>query len=150
MEGQTSSLDCRNPLYQECSINETGGYLWACNFAIRRELFLQIGGFNENFPAAAMQDVVSNRRIVKAGLRRLFLPSAQVKHPLRRRKGRSFVRAKASSVATYVSLHPETAPSFSSTVEILNVLRSPNSTFTTAMSIDINPAFATWQAVGRR
>jgi hypothetical protein len=79
-----------------------------------------------------------------------FSPSAQVKHPLRRRKGRSFVRAKASSVTTYVSLHPETAPSFSSTVQILNVLRSPNSTFTTAISIDINPAFATWQAVVRR
>ena len=162
MEGQTNASDRRTRLDQECPINETGGYLWSCNFAIRRELFLQLGGFNENFPAAAMEDVELNRRIVKAGLRRLFLPSAQVKHPWRSRKGRSFVRAKARSIATYVSLHPETAPSFSSTVQILNVLRSLKSTFTTAVAIatvqglsrqialDIYAAVATWKAVGRR
>ena len=32
-----------------------------------------------------MEDVELNRRIVKAGIRSLFLPSAQVKHPWRRR-----------------------------------------------------------------
>jgi hypothetical protein len=61
--------------------------------------------------------------------------------------GRSFVRTKAHSIATYVSLHPETAQSFSSPVQILNVLRSLKSTFTTAVSIDIHPAFAAWQAM---
>lgn len=162
MEGQTSASGRRTRLDQECPVNETGGYLWSCNFAIRRELFLQLGGFNEHFPAAAMEDVELNRRIVKAGLRRQFLPAAQVKHPWRSRKGRSFVRAKARSIATYVSLHPETAPSFSSSVQILNVLRSLKSTFATAVSIatvqglsrqialDIYAAVATWQAVGRR
>ena len=76
--------------------------------------------------------------------------------------GRSFVRTKAHSIATYVSLHPETAQSFSSPVQILNVLRSLKSTFTTAVSIatvqglsrqvalDIYAAVATWKAVGRR
>ena len=74
----------------------------------------------------------------------------------------SFVRAKARSVATYVSRHHEAAPSLSSSAQILNVFRSLKSTSTTAVSIatvrglsrqitlDIYVAFATWQAVWRR
>jgi GT2 family glycosyltransferase len=159
LEGQTSPSDCRTRLDQECPINETGGYLWSCNFAIRRELFQKLGGFNENFPTAAMEDVELNRRINKAGLRRLFLPTAEVKHPWRRRKGRSFLRAKALSIATYVCLHPETAPSFTWSALMLNLLRFFRASLQTCLSLgtvqglprqvglDTFATFATWRAL---
>jgi hypothetical protein len=70
--------------------------------------------------------------------------------PWQSRMGLSFVRPKARSIANYVTLHPGTAPSFSSSVQILNVLRSLKSTFTTALSLDIYAAFATWQSAERR
>lgn len=161
MEGKTSPADRRTRLDQECPINETGGYLWSCNFAIRRGLFLQLGGFNEHFPAAAMEDVELNRRINKAGLRRRFLPMAQVKHPWRSRKGRSFLSAKAQSIATYVGLHPETAPAFSLPTQLLNLLRALKGTLNTCydtatmqglprqIALDTYAAFANWQAVRR-
>lgn len=159
LEGLTSAADRRTRLDQECPINETGGYLWSCNFAIRRDRFLQLGGFNEHFPAAAMEDVDLNRRINQAGLRRRFLPSAEVKHPWRSRKGRRFLRAKARSIATYVRLHPETARSFTLPALLLNWLRSCKATLSTGFAIrsmrglprqlalDTYATFATWQAV---
>jgi len=159
LEGQTSPADCRTRLDQECPVNQTGGYLWSCNFAIRRELFHQLGGFNENFPTAAMEDVELNRRINKARLRRLFLPMAEVKHPWRRRKGRSFLRAKARSIATYVRLHPETAPSFAWSALMLNLLRFFRASLKTCFSLgtvqglarqvglDTYATFATWRAL---
>ena len=159
LEGQTSPADCRTRLDQECPVNQTGGYLWSCNFAIRRELFHQLGGFNENFPTAAMEDVELNRRINKARLRRLFLPMAEVKHPWRRRKGRSFLRAKALSIATYVRLHPETAPSFAWSALMLNLLRFFRASLKTCFSLgtvqglarqvglDTYATFATWRAL---
>jgi len=159
MEGKTSAADNRTRIDQECPINETGGYLWSCNFAIRRELFLKLGGFNEHFLAAAMEDVELNRRINKAGLRRQFIPTAQVKHPWRRRKGRRFLSTKAQSIATYVGLHPETAPSFSLPTQLVNLLRALKGTLSTCyligtvqglprqVALDTYAAFANWQAV---
>lgn len=159
LEGRTSADGARTRVDEECPINETGGYLWSCNFAIRRELYFQLGGFNEHFPEAAMEDVELNRRINKAGLRRLFLPMADVKHPWRSRKGLGFLRAKARSIATYVRLHPETARSFSLPALLLNLLRSCKATLSTCLAIgsvrglarqvalDTFASFATWRAV---
>ena len=161
MEGKTSAADIRTRIDQECPINETGGYLWSCNFAIRRELFLQLGGFNEQFPAATMEDVELNQRINKSGLRRQFLPAAHVKHPWRSRKGRSFLSAKAQSIATYVGLHPETEPAFSLPTQLLNLLRALKGTFGICyvtgtvqglprqVALDIYATFCNWRAVKR-
>lgn len=161
MEGKTTAADRRTRLDQECPINETGGYLWSCNFAIKRELFLQLGGFNEIFPVAAMEDVEINYRINKAGFIRKFLPNAEVKHPWRRRNGLGSIRAKAQSIGIYVALHPETASSFSLTSQILNLLRLLKASIVTSFAIgtlqglpnqitlDTFNAFATWQAVKR-
>jgi GT2 family glycosyltransferase len=161
LEGQTSAADRRTRIDQECPINETGGYLWSCNFAIRRELFIQLGGFNEHFPTAAMEDVELNCRINKAGFRRLFLPMAEIKHPWRKRKGCSFLRAKARSIATYVRLHPETAPSFALSALMFNLLRFLRASLRTCISLgtvqglprqiglDTYGAFATWRAVSK-
>jgi len=73
LEGRTSAAGTRMRVDEECPINETGGFLWSCNFAIRRTVFLALGGFNEDFPAAAMEDVELNLRASKAGLSRAFV-----------------------------------------------------------------------------
>lgn len=161
MEGKTSAVGSRTRLDQECPINETGGYLWSCNFAIRRDAFFRIGGFNELFPVAAMEDVEIQHRIIKAGYMPMFVPNAEVKHPWRHRQSFNFVRAKAKSVATYVWLHPEKIPSFSLVSQIANLFRMFRATIAASLSIgtiqgfsnqivlDTYYVFTTWQAVKR-
>jgi GT2 family glycosyltransferase len=124
LEGKTSPDGVRTRVDEECPINETGGLLWACNFAIKRDTFLALGGFNEVFPAAAMEDVELNLRINKVKLIRKYVPDAQVNHPWRKRKGRGFAKVYAQSVAAFVVLHPEEAARFSLWSQSKNVLRS--------------------------
>jgi GT2 family glycosyltransferase len=124
MEGRTSAVGLRTRIDEECPINETGGYLWSCNFAIKRTIFLAMGGFNELFPAPAMEDVDLRVRIGKQGLEPRFVPAALVYHPWRHRKGIQFIKSHALSVACFVKLHPENAHRFSSLMQIKNALRS--------------------------
>ena len=123
LEGRTSAAGTRTRVDEECPINETGGFLWSCNFAIRREAFLALGGFNENFPAAAMEDVELNLRANKAGLARAFVPDAVVLHPWRLRKDANHVIQHSLSVAEFVRLHPEVAKRFNCRSQALNLMR---------------------------
>jgi len=159
MEGKTAPAGRRTRVDEECPINEHGGYLWSCNFAIKQALFLQLEGFNEAFPAAAMEDVELNRRINQAGLKRQFVGTAEVRHPWRQRKGAGFVRIHARSIATYVALHPETGSAFTPPALFRNLLRSFKASLRTALAIgslrglprqiglDIMAAVVTWQAL---
>jgi GT2 family glycosyltransferase len=65
-------------------VNEVGGKLWSCNFMIKKDLFWQIGGFDENFLFPHMEDVDLRSRISETGEKILFLRKAFVYHPLRR------------------------------------------------------------------
>jgi len=63
--------------------------------AYRRATFEQVGGFNETFPTASVEDVELSFRLAEAGARLVFAPDAQVwhRHPTSliyylRRKGR--------------------------------------------------------------
>ena len=113
LEGRTSAEGSQTRIDEECPINEEGGLLWSCNFAIRRNIFFELGGFNETFPAPAMEDVELNVRINKQALPRRFVRLAVVLHPWRRRKGILYVKSHATSVAKFVRLHPEQASNFS-------------------------------------
>jgi GT2 family glycosyltransferase len=113
MEGRTTAEGIRRRIDEECPTNETGGYLWSCNFAIRRNAFNDLRGFNEGFPAAAMEDVELRKRIDKSQYRVVYVPRAIVHHPWRTRKGISFLKAKAKSIAICVNLHPEMENDFS-------------------------------------
>ena len=124
IEGRTSPVGIRTRADEECPINEIGGYLWSCNFSMNREAFFLLGGFNENFPAAAMEDVELNLRINKAGLMRKFESDAAVLHPWRMQKGWKFARAHSASVAKFVSLHPEQAARYSLLSQFMKVIRS--------------------------
>jgi GT2 family glycosyltransferase len=123
LEGRTSACGKRTRVDEECPINETGGYLWSCNFAIRKSVFDELEGFDENFPAAAMEDVDLNVRIDKAGVGRKFLPDALVLHPWRREKGKDFCRAKAASIAYFVRKHPELRAKFELRAQSINFAR---------------------------
>lgn len=65
-------------------INETGGYLWSCNFAIERALFAELGGFDERFPFNAMEDYELHVRLQRRRIAPRFCREAAVLHPWRR------------------------------------------------------------------
>jgi|GEM_PF-1205386 len=85
LEGKTvcsAGLACQ---VYESPINEVGGFLWSCNFAIERELFFQIGGFDERFPFASSEDEEFRERLKQFGITTLFVPEAIIDHPPRLR-----------------------------------------------------------------
>jgi GT2 family glycosyltransferase len=84
--------------------NETGGYLWSCNFAVRRELFEAIGGFDSRFPFAAMEDNEFHFRAKQVSSIR-FLPDARVWHGFERRLGWKPVQHHSLSVLLYLHMH---------------------------------------------
>ena len=112
MEGRTLACGRRESIDTEAPINTHGGYLWSCNFAIRRELFLSMGGFDEGFPAPAMEDVELRVRLKKLGFAPTFVREALIEHPWRRRKGLPFLRAHARSVDYFARKHPDEAGLF--------------------------------------
>lgn len=84
LEGKTiSKKGIHSPLYH-APINENGGFLWSCNFAIQKYLFFSIKMFNENFPYPHLEDVEFRDRILEQKLRFKFINDAIVDHPPRR------------------------------------------------------------------
>jgi GT2 family glycosyltransferase len=123
LEGSTLPYGERTRVDQECPINQWGGLLWSCNFAVRKDVFTRLGGFDECFPAAAMEDVDFNVRICKAGVATSFVSNAIVFHPWRREKHGGFYRAKAASIAYFVSKHPEQRSKFGVRGQLVNSAR---------------------------
>jgi len=110
LEGKTIADRPRERLDEEAPINETGGYLWSCNFAIRRELFEDIGGFDEDFPYAAMEDVDLKTRLVQDGHSIAFVEAAVCVHPWRRIKEIKFQQKRLQSLAYLWNKHPSLRP----------------------------------------
>ncbi|TWU59566.1 GalNAc(5)-diNAcBac-PP-undecaprenol beta-1,3-glucosyltransferase [Crateriforma conspicua] len=123
LEGMTSAIGSQTRFDEECPINESGGALWSCNFAIRRNAFFALGGFNENFPAAAMEDVELNYRVNQMQIARTFISDAVVLHPWRREKDIAFRKQQAQSIAYYVGLHPELRRNYSLFAMVKGLLR---------------------------
>lgn len=107
LEGATTIDRPVARLDEEAPWNERGGYLWACNMAVDRELFLALGGFCETFPAAASEDSDFKLRLDKAGERVLFVPEAVVCHPLRRSRGLRHQFRIGRSYLLLTRRHPE-------------------------------------------
>ncbi len=84
VEGKTLCPGQRDTPFEEHVENLTGGVLWSCNFAIRRALFEQMGGFDEDFLEAGGEDMEFAWRVARAGHRVVFAPTAVVVHPPRR------------------------------------------------------------------
>ena len=82
-EGQTTCrAGLRSPL-QTSPVNDSGGYLWSCNMAVRRIVFQTLGGFDTGFPAACNEDVEFRERLLRQGYRFQWVPKAVVDHPPR-------------------------------------------------------------------
>ncbi|MBW4686020.1 MAG: glycosyltransferase family 2 protein [Komarekiella atlantica HA4396-MV6] len=106
-EGRTYVDRPRKTLDETSPINESGGFLWSCNFAIQSQLFESLGGFDERFPYAAMEDVELRLRLMKMGNRFFFIQSASVCHPWRHSGGWKKLRQHQESTLIYLSIHPE-------------------------------------------
>ena len=94
LEGKTTcEAGFASPLY-EAPINLEGGLLWSCNFAVRADLFQEMGGLDESF-AFYMEDIDFRERLRERGERVQFVSRAAVDHPPRRqasgyKKGRAY------------------------------------------------------------
>jgi glycosyltransferase involved in cell wall biosynthesis len=66
----------------ECPVNTEGGCFWSANIMVCKDLFFNLGGFDESFPIAAMEDKDIYKRI-KNFTDVLFLSSSVVIHPVR-------------------------------------------------------------------
>lgn len=125
-EGRTTAdREKRHPL-EESPINSKGGNLWSCNFAIRRKLFKDMGGFDERFKYAAGEDFELRVRIEKAGIHITFIPEAVVVHPWRRLSIAGYLKQQfrhRHANLVMIALHPEYRSYFSTWNLIKEVIR---------------------------
>jgi GT2 family glycosyltransferase len=82
-EGRTRCPQPLDSLLWEAPVNETGQHLPSCNFGIRRDIYLQMGGFDERY-RVAFEDMEFRARLVALSLPMQFLPDALVHHDRRR------------------------------------------------------------------
>jgi GT2 family glycosyltransferase len=114
LEGRTYADRPRRSLAETSPVNESGGYLWSCNFSIHRELFVLLSGFDERFPYAAMEDVELRLRLTKSGYKFLFIRDASVCHPWRQKGGWEKLKQHQKSTLMYLSIHPEESSNINS------------------------------------
>jgi GT2 family glycosyltransferase len=106
-EGRVYADRPKLTLAEAAPIFETGGYLPSGNFVCRKDIFESLGGFDERFPYAAMEDVDLRTRLLKAGHRFLFIREASVCHPWREKGNWKSLKRSQKSTFIYLSLHPE-------------------------------------------
>jgi GT2 family glycosyltransferase len=117
---------------QESPLNNSGGYFWSCNICIRKDLFNNLAGFDENFPFAAMEDVDFFLRLKKVTRHYMFLPNAAVLHPWRTNKGLSNTIIKRYHSQLYFEYkHPESVK-LNASAYITNYLHFTQFTFINA------------------
>jgi len=69
-----------SPLYAS-PINLKGGYLWSCNMMVEASAYNQIGGFDESYPYACMEDVDFRERLKDFNYSFQFVLDAVTDHP---------------------------------------------------------------------
>lgn len=114
-EGRTVPVGQRTRADQECPVNLEGGHLWSCNFAIKRQLFLDLGGFDEKFPLPGFEDMDFQRRLRDADHTLKFVPEALARHPWRLRRGIRFCMALAKSAKYFAAKYPGAKKIFAET-----------------------------------
>ena len=85
IEGKTITDRKKERFDEVAPINEFGNKLWSCNFAIKNDLFKEIGGFDENFRFSTMEDIDFKIRVEKIQSIK-FNPLGIVIHPWRKHK----------------------------------------------------------------
>ncbi|MDQ6814908.1 MAG: glycosyltransferase [Bacteroidota bacterium] len=98
LEGKVERPNRRTSVLDYAPCNYNGGNLWSCNFAIIKPLFKEIGGFDENFKYAHLEDNDLKKRIEASGEKILFAVEAKVHHPWRKLNGKSLGRNEEMSL----------------------------------------------------
>jgi GT2 family glycosyltransferase len=101
-EGRTTCNEGLSSPFHTAPVNETGGCLWSCNFMVEGSLFRSLGGFDEGFPHAAMEDIDFRERLKDRGVRWDFVPSAAVNHPPKEIRLRALLAAHQSYYYYYI------------------------------------------------
>lgn len=86
-------------------------FFYTSNVSLPRRVLVDLGGFREDFPAAAWEDIELAYRATREGLRLVYRPRARVLH-LHRIQPRTFrhrQRTSGRSAAIFAELHPELA-----------------------------------------
>ena len=121
-EGRISAIGTAAGFADSSPVNETGGSLWSCNFAVRRKVFEAIGGFDERYPFPAMEDVDIRVRLLKVAKIR-FQQNARVHHPYELRVGWRVVQHHALSLLLYLQIHGVAATRLNARYFVKNALR---------------------------
>jgi GT2 family glycosyltransferase len=84
-------------------------FFYTSNVSLPRRVFRDLGGFREDFPAAAWEDIEFAYRAVDAGLVLRYIPRARTIHHHRIRVSSFCARQRTSgrSAAIFSGLHPE-------------------------------------------
>jgi hypothetical protein len=106
LEGRTYADRPRRSDLETAPLNETGGCLWSCNFAIENALFRELGGFNEQFPHATMEDMDFAERLRERGHAFPFIPTASVCHPWKLRNTHTISERHVPALMLFLKLHP--------------------------------------------
>lgn len=104
-EGRTTCNGGFGSPLNHAPVNETGGRLWSCNFAVHADAFWRVGGFDEAFRFPHMEDTDLRVRLEQANARRAFVPSAVVNHPPRRQPSGSRLGAYREAEVQYHVKH---------------------------------------------
>lgn len=67
----------------ECPVNTTGGHFWSANIAVKTDVFLGLGGFDESYAKAAHEDQDLKFRVEKV-TPIPFVADSIVRHPIRK------------------------------------------------------------------
>ena len=114
-------------------LNLDGGKLWSCNFALRRDVFESLRGFDETFPHA-MEDCDLHLRLKQNGARIHFVAHALVRHPWRS-LSESEISRQIIGHAIYARKHREFAREWG----ILTLLRMLRQKQRLYMKVPIKP-----------
>ena len=110
LEGRTTcEAGIRSPRVHSPENND-GGNLWSCNFAIRRDVFERVGGFDEGFAFPHMEDADLRERLRTAGHEIAWVGNAIVDHPPRRQPPGSRLGAYREAEVRFLYKHGAPRP----------------------------------------
>jgi len=112
LEGCTYPDRPAQSLAERGPFNEKGGCFYSCNIALRRDLFEEVGGFDEDY-AFSLEDMDLYTRLLKKGEPLAFVPDASVMHPQKEGVGWGFFWSMQKGRRTYSQKHPDQARSYS-------------------------------------
>lgn len=106
LEGKTSPLGYKKRFDEVAPINETGGFLWSCNFCIYKGAFDLVKGFDEDFIYPGMEDIDLRIRLSKF-YKSMFVESAFVIHPWRRHISFKKLNIQLIPIYVFYKKHPK-------------------------------------------